>query len=186
MTQPLSSYDCSATREYLGVVHRHVIKPLEGTAAGDSCFAAALLIFAAIDGLGRLLHSDSGAGVAERFKSFLPRLGPQYEALGNELWEVRNSLVHNAMNVACFMSKTEDAQGEHLERERGYVFLHTGRLLQDFKGAISRLETDLRTDGALLEQTESRLEWDAIAQPGWRGGEVKTTPPPGIRFVKLH
>ena len=87
------------------------------------------------------------------------------------------------MNVASFMSKTDDARGEHLERDHGFHLIHTVRLLEDFKSAVDTLEADLRTDTALF-QTESRLTWDSINQPGWRGGGVMTTPPPGIRFVR--
>ena len=82
------------------------------------------------------------------------------------------------------MSKTDDACGEHLERDSGFVFVHTGRLLEDFKSAIGKLEADLHADTALLQRAESRLIWDSIDPPGWRGGEVRTTPPPGIDFVR--
>jgi hypothetical protein len=88
------------------------------------------------------------------------------------------------MNVACFMSKTEEARGEHLEKDHDCVFVHTVRLLEDFKSAIDRLELDFRMDVALLGRAEARLKWDSIGQPGWRGDGVKTTPPPGIRFVR--
>jgi hypothetical protein len=111
-------------------------------------------------------------------------LGPDYATLENELWNLRNSLAHNIINVACFMSKTEDARGEHLERDGNYLFVHTRRLLEDFVTAVGKLESDFRTDAALLQRTESRLQWDSIEQPDWRGGGMKPTPPPGIRFVR--
>lgn len=178
------SYDQSATREYLSVIRQHVIHPLETSGVAESCFAAALLVFGAMDGLGRLTHPDAATGAGERFKSFLQRMGAAYAAIEDDLWKLRNSLVHNAMNVACFMSKTDDARGEHLERDHGFVFVHTVRLLEDFKSAVNKLEADLHVCTALLQRTESRLTWDAIDEPGWRGGGVRTTPPPGIQFVR--
>lgn len=66
------------------------------------------------------------------------------------------------MNVACFMSKTDDARGEHLERYAGHIFIHTVRLLEDFKLAIDRLEADIRVNATLLHRAESRLTWDSI------------------------
>ena len=178
------NYDHSATREYLTVVRQHVIHPLEMTAVADSCFAAAMLIFGSADAIGKLIYPDDDASATKRFKHFLPRLGPAYATLEDELWKLRNALAHSSMNVACFMSKTEDALGEHLETDRGSVFIHTRRLLEDFKAAIDKLESDFITDATLLQRAENRLEWDSIGQHGWRGNRVMTTPPPGIRFVK--
>jgi len=184
MTQSQLDYERSATCEYLRVIRQHVIHPVEMTPVVDSCFASAMLIFGSMDGLGRLIHPNANAGAGDTFKHFLTRLGPDYTALEKELWGLRNSLAHNAMNVACFMSKTDDARGEHLELDHGYVFVHTGQLLRDFESAIDKLEDDLRTHAVLFQRAESRLEWDSINQPDWRGGRVMTTPPPGIRFVR--
>jgi len=184
MPQRSLDYESAATCEYVRVIRRHVIHPLDSTSVADSCFAAALLIFGAIDGLGKLTHAEDRASPGERFKAFLPRLGSEYSALADALWRLRNTLAHSAMNVACFMSKTEEARGEHLEQEGGFVFVHTGRLLDDFKAAIDKLEAEYQTDWRLLQRAESRLRWDTINQHGWRGGGVMPTPPPGIQFVR--
>lgn len=184
MSQQSLNYNSTATCEYLRVIRQHVIHPLEMTAVAHSCFAAALLIFSSIDGLGKLIHSNDKAGSEERFKEFLSWLGSEYSALKDELWRLRNTLVHSAMNVACFMSKTDDARGEHLEQDRGFVFIHTVRLLEDFKSAINKLEAKFQMDATLLQRAESRLVWDSINEHGWRGGGVMPTPPPGIRFVR--
>jgi hypothetical protein len=105
----------SATSEYFAVIRRHVILPLDNSSVANHCFAAAMLIFAGIDGLGRLIHPNASAGPGERFRAFLPRLGGDYRLRQNELWDLRNALDHNAINVACYMSRTEDARGQHLE-----------------------------------------------------------------------
>ena len=186
MPQQSLNYNSTATCEYMRVIRRHVIRPLDMTPVADSCFAAALLIFGSIDGLGKLIHSDAKAGPGERFKGFLSWLGPEYSALEDKLWRLRNTLAHSAMNVACFMSKTDDARGDHLEQDHGFVFIHTVRLLEDFKSAFDKLEALFQTDATLLQRAESRLVWDSIDEPGWRGrgGGVKPTPPPGIEFVR--
>lgn len=178
------NFETTATNEYLKVIRRHVIAPLESTSLADSCFAAALLIFGSIDGLGKLFDPDVSAGPGQRFKSFLPRLGCNYAALKDKLWALRNSLAHNALNVASFMSKTDDAQGAHLETDGDYIFVHTVILLADFKAALVSLEEELKTNSTLLAQFESRLSWDQITPSGWRGSDIMTTPPPGIQFVK--
>lgn len=184
MPQHPLNYGSSATCEYLRVIRQHVIKPLETTAVAESCFASVLLICGAIDGLGKLTHENANASPGQRFKAFLQRLGNDYSALAEELWHLRNTLAHSAMNIACFLSKQEEARSDHLERERGFVFIHTGKLLEDFKAALNKLETEYQVDGSLLERAESRLRWDSINERGWRGGGVMPTPPPGIEFVQ--
>ena len=178
------AYPQSALAEYLRVIREHVIMPLERTSVSESCFATAMLVFGAVDGLGKLTHPSSNAGAGDRFKHLLPRLGPTYSALANELWLLRNSLAHNAMNVACFMSKANDAWGEHLEKYGSLIFIHTGRLLSDFKAALDKLEMEFKTNALLFQQAESRLDWGYIDPPGWRNGGIIATPPPGIDFVR--
>ena len=67
------NYDHSASREYLGVVRQHVIQPLETRGVAESCFAEALLVFGAMDGLGKLTHANDaapgGPGQVERLVS---------------------------------------------------------------------------------------------------------------------
>jgi hypothetical protein len=184
LASTLIDYNSSAACEYLKVIHQHVIHPLEQTSLADSCFAASMLIFGAIDGLGKLIDDDDKAHAVDRFKTFLVMLGSVYTRVEDKLWALRNRLAHNAMNVACFMSKMEDARGEHLEVENDNVFVHTGRLLEDFKLAIHKLEEDFKNDPVLLQRAEARLEWDSINRPGWRGNRVMTTRPPGVRFVR--
>ena len=60
------------TQEYFNAIQRHVIDPLQCNGVAEHCFAAALLIFGAIDGLGRLIHPDPKAGAGLRFKAYGP------------------------------------------------------------------------------------------------------------------
>ncbi len=186
MQPPHIPYAGSLTSEYIAAVREHVIQALEGAPVADHCFAAAMLIFAGIDGLGRLVHPNSAAGAGERFKGFLPWLGGDYQRRERQLWDLRNSLDHNAINVACYLSKTEDARGEHLEVDSGHLFVHSVRLLADFRAAVDALEAELERDAALFGQTESKLERAYLDLPGWRNPNVQSTPPPIVRFVYVR
>lgn len=176
------NYDSSITKAYADVLREHVISPLSGE-IGESCFAASLLIFAGVDGLGKLVHPDKNAGAGERFKAFLPRLGTAYVTVEKQLWTLRNSLAHNAMSVACYMSKLDESRAVHLEVEGDLVFIHTRVMLDDFTRALAKLEDDFRRDNALLAQADSRLTWGTLNNPSWTRS-YQTTPPPGPCFIK--
>jgi hypothetical protein len=175
------SYDGSAIQEYFRIIREHVIQPLQSTALGESCFGSAMLIFAAVDGLGTLTHPDEHAKAGVRFKAFLPRIGAAYQGHAKELWRLRNALVHSAMNVASFMSKAEEARGEHLQKENGFIFLHTRTFLEDFRTSVDQLEQEVRRDTVLFRRIESRLEWGYIDP--WRNLRATATLPPAVGFV---
>ena len=158
--------------------------PLQTGGVAEHCFAAAMLGFAAIDGLGRLLHSDPNASVAVRFKWFLEWLGPKYVARQDQLWDLRNSLDHNGINVFCFMSQTADAESEHLEYWDGHLFVHTRQLTRDLRAALSAVETRLQSDSNLFKHAESRLTQDYIVPPAWRRPGVCSTAPADAWFLK--
>lgn len=179
------TFSGSMTAEYLELIRQHVIRPLRDTAVAESCFGAAMLIFGAVDGLGRLIHRNAKAGAGERFCCFLPRLGQDYSRRKAALWRLRNSLAHNSMNVASFMSKTEDAQGQHLEDFEGYLFVHTKKLLEHFETAVAKLETEFRTDADLLARAESRLHRAYIPWSRIKGRQILTTQPPPVEFIQL-
>jgi len=177
-------YDNSLIRQYIGLIDEHIMRPLETGGVAEHCFAAAMLGFAVIDGLGRLLHPNPQAGVAVRFKWFLQWLGPNYAARQDQLWDLRNSLDHNGINVFCFMSQTADAESQHLEYCDGHLFVHTRELARDLRSAISAVETRLQTDSELFKRAESRLTQDYIVPAGWRRPDVCTTAPADVWFLK--
>ena len=184
-SNPAVTYDGSKTAEYLQVIRQHVVHPLRNTAVTESCFAAAMLIFGAVDGLGRLIHRDANAGAGQRFRFFAARLGKNYARRKAALWRLRNSLAHNSMNVASYMSKTGEARGEHLEELCGCVFVHTKELLAHFENALIQLESEFNTNPDLFQRAESRLQWAYIPWSRWKGGHVLTTQPPPIEFIQL-
>jgi len=174
----------SKTTEYFNAIQCHVIEPLRTSAVADHCFAAALLIFGAIDGLGRLIHPDRDALPGVRFKAFLPRLSSNYAPHAEAIWKLRNALAHNAVNVAVFMSKAEGAELHHLEEDRGHIFVHTRELANDFRASFDSLISELEQDRKLADRVENRLDYAELTDPSWRKMDVKTTEPPPIKFVQ--
>jgi hypothetical protein len=182
------TYTSTFTHQYLSIVNKHVVEPLENTDVSEHCFAAALLIFSSIDGLGMLTCSDSDkAYVGTRFRYYIETyMPPQYKHNKYALYKLRCSLSHSALNTACFMSKTDEAQGQHLEIYNGYIFIHTPTLLTDFKSSLMKLESTLQNNPAILSAAESRFNSHYIPPGEWRNSrEIRSTPPPGISFIEL-
>lgn len=174
------------TTKYIEAIARHVISPLKNSAVSEHCFASAILIFGAIDGLGNLIHPDENANSGTRFKYFLPRLGQKYAVSRELIWKLRNSIAHNAINVAAFMSQAEDTEFHHLEVDCGHIFVHTRQLANDFCHAFEELLAELQQDCELSNRVESRLEYAELSEPFWRIMDVKSTEPPRVKFVQAR
>lgn len=154
-------YSGSKVERYVNIVRTYVLEPLEKSdGLSQSCFATTLLVFAAIDGLGALVHDDDNASPKQRFMGFFAWLGEDYKEKGESLWELRCYLVHSALNVASFMSCANGTEGCHLSQMGEYLFIHTARLIRDFKKALDQLESEFRENrNGLFYQAEARLEW---------------------------
>lgn len=133
--------------------------------------------------MGKLIHPHEDAGSGVRFKAFLSRLGSRYSTVERQLWGLRNGLDHNAMNVACYMSKLDESRAAHLEVEHDLIFVHTRELLRDFEAAVDRLEEEFRSDAGLLARADSRLTYGILNNPSWVS-QYQNTPAPGPRFVR--
>ena len=178
---------CPKFAQYVASIEEHVIEPLQKrSGVGESCFASLMLIFACCDGLGRLLHEDEAARPGTRFMSFMRWLGPAYEERQRRLWDLRNELDHNALNVGAFVSKAELSETYHL-RECGItetILVNTPLLLQDFRTALARVIDAVSEDERLAEQVESRLEERIVDESDFR--EVPTTPAPLFAHVRVR
>ena len=102
--------------EYLRVIKERILAPIQKTDVRRYSTATLLLLFAAIDGLGKLLHRNNTAGSNQRILGFLDYMGGGYRVHKKELLSLRNSLVHNAINVASFLSQTEMGRDTHLKK----------------------------------------------------------------------
>ena len=88
--------------EYLKVIEERILAPIQTTEVRQSCTASLLLLFAAIDWLAKLIHPNKNAEVGERIRTFLNYMGGDYAVNKKEIYDLRNSLVHNAINVESF------------------------------------------------------------------------------------
>src|SRR3972149_4381703 len=167
--------------EYFDLIDGHVLSPIENTDVRQSCLASLMLLFSAKDGWGRLLPPQSNAGVGERFKAFLPRLGPGYVGREEALWDLRNSVMHNGLNTASFMSHVETGEQHHLEvvPPENLLYVSTSVLLKDFRVTFERLKQEILQDPRRLVQAASRLCGGAGKSPAWGAHQV-TPPPPGL------
>jgi hypothetical protein len=172
------------TQAYFDLIERHVLAPIKNTEVRNSCVASLLLLFAAIDGLGRLLHSDPNAGVADRFKFFLKEyMGGKYKTHCDRIYQLRCSLAHNALSLSAFMSRTMMGESHHLRHDTalGVIFVSTPVFLKDFWHVFDELKALLATQEGLRKQAEDRLDWISDEQRAlWM---PFSTPPGPITFI---
>ena len=150
--------DNDKVEAYLKTVEDYVISPIRGE-VGKHCVASLLLIFAAIDGIARLVDSDPSK-VGDRFKRIIGTLGSAYEAKSSELYELRNCIVHNALNTATFISQAALGAEHHLKDVGGpgELYVNTRVFCEDLAAALTRLRERFAADSAFLAEAASRLE----------------------------
>ena len=65
---------------YFDIIDKRIIVPIKERGIEKSCTATLVLLFAAIDGLGKLTCQDEDYKTPnKRFKSFLKRIGKEYD-----------------------------------------------------------------------------------------------------------
>ena len=169
----------SKVEEYVRLLRNHVLHPIQTGVVEGSCFATILMVFSAVDGLGQLFHPEHNVPKNKGFKWFLKHFGSTYVERETELWKLRNSLVHNALNVLSFVSHVPAFSREHLRTTSdGMLLISTHQLAKDFADAIESLVEEMDSDIALKNRAESRLQWIDVEIPQFS----PTTPPPPIRF----
>jgi len=182
------NYENSLTRRYVNFIRDHVLRPIETKTISESCFATAILLFAGIDGLGKLIHENPHALSGRRFRHFIARLGPAYAEWDSVIWGLRCSLSHNALNADTYMSKLPQTRQLHLQCRGDSLLVNTLVFAEDFALALSALEEELQKNVSLLQQTESRItaappsafddDGDADDCDDFDYDQCFTTPPP--------
>ena len=173
--------------EYLSVIQDRILAPIQKTEIREFCTATLLLLFAAIDGLGKLIHPDDRAGSNERIRSFLDYMGGDYSTRKKELLKLRQSLVHNAINVESFLSHAGMSTDQHLKDicAAGFIYVNTMTMYRDFLDAFQRFRIEIEHDKVKLHSASSRLEWREDIY--WDGQDFtdRTIPslPPSSEFV---
>ena len=173
--------------EYLRIIQERILLPINRFEIQSSCTANLLLLFAAIDGLGKLLHPNDNAKVTSRIKSFFDFMGGDYAVRKKELVNLRHSLVHNAINVESYLSQTETGRESHLRKigAAGFIYVNTMVMSKDFNIAFERFKVELQNDSELMKRAARRLEW--IDDDAWDNldvpGVATPTPPPSVQFI---
>lgn len=171
---------------YLDVIREHVIRPVAETGLGKSCTASILLLFAAIDGLGKLTHPKDKTWTKNRFRHYVCTYMPsKYARCCEDLYDLRKSLAHNAINFTSFMSHAEMGESHHLQYHTvlGYLFVSSTVLLRDFENSLIQLEKDVDHDTGLRARAAKRLKWlEDDVYSDW--GEFSTPPIP-VQFISL-
>ena len=182
---PYDTEKRSKVAEYLDLVETRILGPLSSEAVQQSCSTTLLLVFATIDALGKLTHPDAEARPGVRFREFLGFLGAVYKERSEELWKLRNALVHNVINVESYLSSTEREGWVHLKMigGNGLIYVNTRLASSDLREAFGRVRKLLATDQAAAQRAEDRLEWvENTQQPV--GEEPMPTPPAPVQFVQ--
>jgi hypothetical protein len=179
-----NSFETEKIEEYFRVIEQRILGPIQKSEIHRYCTATLLLLFAGIDGLGKLIHPDKNAGCEKRIRAFLSYMGSNYRTREKELYKLRNSLVHNAINVASFMSQTEMGSDQHLKRisSADIIYVNTTIMCHDFVRAFERLREEFKKNGTKIKGAAERLEWrEDDCQDQYL--DIPATPPPPVVFI---
>jgi hypothetical protein len=172
---------------YLDIIQERILAPIRKTEIRCYCTATLLLLFAAIDGLGKLLDLDAKAGSNKRIRGFLDYMGGDYKVHKKELLKLRNSLVHNAINVESFLSQIEIGDDQHLKKvgAAGLIYVNTTVMYRDFAKAFKRFRAEIQSDPVVMKRVADRLEWrEDNPLDGLDSPDIATpSPPPPVQFI---
>ena len=173
--------------EYFTLIQDRIVGPIENTDVRQSCTATLLLLFAAIDGVGALMHANPAAGNNARIREFLKYMGEAYAHKSKQLLKLRHGLVHTAVNVESFLSKTEMTLGQHLKTvgSAGFIYVNTTLMYRDFVAAFAKFRADVAKNAELMARASSRLEWKEDQTWDESDGPMPSPPPP-VEFVLLR
>ena len=179
--------DIDKVEAYLTIIKDRILAPIQNTDIQQFCTATLLLLFAAIDGLGKLLHQDKCARPGKRIEKFLDFMGGDYSTHKPQLLKLRHSLVHNAINLEAFLSN-DDIEGNHLEdyQTTGFVFINTVIFVGDFVETFERFRVLLQQDPTLMKRAANRLLWiDPV--PLILDPDIPTPSPPArVQFINFN
>lgn len=150
--------------DFLNLLSARTIEPIDNTDIKESCTATLLLIFAAVDSLSKITCTNEEyaqftgkTGNKVRFKNFLEKLmGDGYARLKDELYDLRNDIVHTGINTKVILSKY--AECDHLKEVDGHLWVNTSRFLDDLKETIRQIYKDIDTKGPYFQNAANRLQ----------------------------
>lgn len=183
--------DVKKINDYFDIIDKRIIAPIKETDIKKSCTATLVLLFASIDSLGKLTcHDKDYESSSRRFKFFLKRIGKDYEKNTDVLWHMRNSLVHNGVNLESYMSATSEGDFgyEHLSTRgpNGFLYINTTKFFSDFCKAKRKLLEEIYTDKELFKRAANRLEKLSEDPQDYSEDEIfRPTPPAPLGFIHL-
>lgn len=173
--------------EYFSIIQERILKPLQETEVRQYCTATLLILFAAIDGLGNLLHPKDYARPKQRIKQFLVYMGGDYKVRNKELVQLRNSLVHESLNVDTFLSYVKEGGNQHLQElgAAGFIYVNTSDMYKDFVNAFEKFRKEIYLDPVMMKRAADRLKVLVIDPSSYPDTQDITTPsaPSPITFI---
>jgi hypothetical protein len=169
---------------YFDLIERHLKTAADRNGVHRSCYAALMLLFAIVDGLGKLFHDDVRVTVSKRFKFFLEtKVGSEYKKNRHKIYHLRNAMVHNAISSIAYLSAVEDHFPDHLMemRDNKYIFINTVQFCKDVTLAFQKCKDEVLKDDTKINAIGNRLMWNQIEYP--YQGKVAPTLPPPIVFI---
>jgi len=181
-----TSEDQDKIDAYFEIIQERILAPIQNTEIRHYCTATLLLLFAVIDGLGKLLVPND-TGSSKRILGFLTYMGGDYDAYKGELLKLRQSVVHNAINVESFLSHTEIGGDQHLKKTgaAGFIYVNTMDMYEDFVGAFKRFRSEIHRDPVMMKRAANRLEWredNTLDNPDI-SNIATPSPPPPVQFI---
>ncbi len=151
------------TRDFIELLKKRTVYQIDGSDIKESCTAALLLLFSAIDSLSKLtcneeqyatyLGSERRQGCNVRFIGFLNEfMRDKYSEYSDDIWQLRNDIVHTAISKKVSLSKNEK-DTKHLEKENGILLFNTNQFLVDMDKVIN----ELQNNPSFIENAKKRL-----------------------------
>ena len=178
--------DNKKVNAYMKMLNQDVVEPLLTTQQGESNTSKILLVFASIDGLGKLIHPDESAKVRERFSYYISNYIPMvYHSHIDELYKMRCLYTNNALSFSSFVSWQKDAELHHLQYQSGAKYLHIEgtAFFQDFFESMMTLMGDIGDSQSMMSSVANRLRWLDEDDLSFWGTE--NTPLSNVQYVRI-
>lgn len=145
---------------FIECVEKHFLITAMSEGVSASCTATCLLLFSAADAIGAAFCPVSKPSNRQRFEWAFSEIGEPYRQPLKELWELRNNLVHEALNASAFLSQVPDWGHDHLDlTQDGKLLLNTRDFTRDFRSLIQNLKSEIQNCSSRAIEADDRLEW---------------------------
>lgn len=151
---------------FVTLLEKRTINSIDKFDIKESCTATLLLLFAAVDSLSKItcsvdqyeLYRKNKSGNKSRFKGFLDKvMGNKYAVCKDDIYELRNDIVHTGINKKVILSKSRDYR-KHLTKScDGYLWINTNQFLNDFKETIEKIKNDINVKGSFYDNAKDRI-----------------------------